>query len=159
MFGPPEQAVSSTTSLNTSSNMIYELISGKNKELPPQGLLLFVDVRDVAKAHVLALKNDSVIGKRVLLSGGPYTLYNVSTSGISSLPMRLSFNVPFVYRLSSLSPRSVQSLNLVFHHWRTLHLRPGLFLELTHPLPRRISVFPLYRMRNACLTPLMHYWI
>jgi len=76
IFGPPEQAVSSTTSLNTSSNMIYELISGKNKELPPQGLPLFVDVRDVAKAHVLALKNDSVIGKRVLLSGGPYTLYN-----------------------------------------------------------------------------------
>jgi len=76
IFGPPEQQVSSTTSLNTSADMIYQLISGKNKELPPQGLPLFVDVRDVAQAHVLALKNDSVIGKRVLVSGGSYTLYD-----------------------------------------------------------------------------------
>jgi nucleoside-diphosphate-sugar epimerase len=76
IFGPPEQTVSSTKSLNTSADMIYQLISSDNKELPPQGLPLFVDVRDVAQAHVLALKHDSVIGKRVLLSGGPYTLYD-----------------------------------------------------------------------------------
>src|ERR1700685_1422288 len=78
IFGPPEQTVSSTKSLNTSADMIYQLISSDNKELPPQGLPLFVYVRDVAQAHVLALKHDSVIGKRVLLSGGPYTLYDVS---------------------------------------------------------------------------------
>jgi nucleoside-diphosphate-sugar epimerase len=59
--------------------MIYELISGKTKDVPPELLPLFVDVRDVARAHVLALKNDSVIGKRVLLSSGPYTLYEVRT--------------------------------------------------------------------------------
>jgi nucleoside-diphosphate-sugar epimerase len=78
IFGPPEQSVGSTTSLNTSANEIYQLINGKNKDLPGQGLPVFVDVRDVAEAHILALKNDSVIGKRVLLAGGPYTLYEVS---------------------------------------------------------------------------------
>jgi len=67
IFGPPEQSA-----LNTSSAVIYQLISG---QLPEEGLPLFVDVRDVAQAHVLALKNKSVIGKRVLLSGGPFTFY------------------------------------------------------------------------------------
>ena len=84
IFGPPEQSVSSTTALNTSADMVYGLISGKSKDLPPQGLPLFVDVRDVAQAHVLALKHDSVIGKRVLLSGGPYTLYEVRSPKLFS---------------------------------------------------------------------------
>jgi len=77
IFGPPEQSA-----LNTSSAVIYQLISG---QLPEEGLPLFVDVRDVAQAHVLALKNKSVIGKRVLLSGGPFTFYEVRRPrGISS---------------------------------------------------------------------------
>ena len=78
IFGPAEQSVGSTASLNTSVDSIYQLISGKSKELPEQGLTLFVDVRDVARAHVLALQNNSIVGKRILLSGGPYTLYEVS---------------------------------------------------------------------------------
>lgn len=73
IFGPPEHLVGSTTSLNTSTDTIYQLLNGK---LPPDGLPLFSDVRDVAKAHVLALQHDSVIGKRVLLSGGPFTMYD-----------------------------------------------------------------------------------
>jgi len=76
IFGPPEQSVSSNATLNASSQTIYQLISGEAKTIPPDSLPLFVDVRDVAQAHVLALQNDSVIGKRVLLSGGSYTLYD-----------------------------------------------------------------------------------
>jgi nucleoside-diphosphate-sugar epimerase len=55
--------------------MIYQLISDKNLELLPQGLPLFVDVKDVAQAHVLALKNDSVVGKHLLISGGSYIYF------------------------------------------------------------------------------------
>ncbi|KAJ6590852.1 putative flavonol reductase [Mycena sp. CBHHK59/15] len=76
IFGPPLQAVSTPEALNTSSQAIYQLISGQTKEIPLDGLPLFVDVRDVATAHILALKNDAMIGKRVLLSGGPYTSYD-----------------------------------------------------------------------------------
>jgi nucleoside-diphosphate-sugar epimerase len=76
IFGPPEQSISSNDALNTSSKTIYQLISGETKTLPPDGLPLFADVRDVARAHILALQSDSVIGKRVLLSGGPFTMYN-----------------------------------------------------------------------------------
>lgn len=77
IFGPPEQAVASNASLNTSAASIYQLISGQNDTLPDDGLPQFVDVRDVAKAHVLALTKDSVIGKRVLFSGGAFTNYEV----------------------------------------------------------------------------------
>jgi len=77
IFGPPEQSTSSNDALNTSSKAIYDLISGETKTLPPDGLPLFVDVRDVAQAHILALQSDSVVGKRVLVSGGPYTLYDI----------------------------------------------------------------------------------
>jgi nucleoside-diphosphate-sugar epimerase len=76
IFGPPEQPIQSNDALNTSSQTIYQLISGKSKSLPPDGLPLFADVRDVAQAHILALQHDSVVGKRVLLSGGPFTLYD-----------------------------------------------------------------------------------
>lgn len=85
IFGPPEQSVSSDATLNTSSQVIYELISGAAKTLPPDTLPLFVDVRDVAQAHILALQNDSVIGKRVLLCGGSFTLYDVSPWCINNL--------------------------------------------------------------------------
>lgn len=74
IFGPPEQATTSSASLNTSSGQIYQLLSGI---LPPDGLPMFVDVRNVASAHVEALGTDSVIGKRILLSGGPVVMYDV----------------------------------------------------------------------------------
>lgn len=79
VFGPPLQSVNSPTQLNTSSLAIYQLISGTMKTIQPreEGLPLFVDVRDVAAAHILALKNDNVIGKRVFLSGGPFLYYQV----------------------------------------------------------------------------------
>ncbi|KAJ7451103.1 hypothetical protein FB451DRAFT_710788 [Mycena latifolia] len=77
IFGPPLQSVSSPDRLNTSSQQLYQLISGKMDTILPraEGVPLFVDVRDVAAAHILALKNDALIGKRVLLSGGEFLYY------------------------------------------------------------------------------------
>lgn len=77
IFGPPEQSVDATSSLNTSSSTIYQLISGKTEKMPEDGLPVFIDVRDTAEAHIRALQNDSTIGKRILVSGGSYTLYDV----------------------------------------------------------------------------------
>ena len=104
IFGPPEQLISSTTSLNTSAETIYQLISGKTKQLPEPGLPLFVDVRDVAQAHVLGLKNDSVIGKRILLSGGSYTVYGVCRTSIISLTTHYSQFVQTVQLIAEKRP-------------------------------------------------------
>ncbi len=62
------------SALNTSSQDIYDLITGKLEET---ALPACTDVRDVAALHVNALKVDSVIGKRVLVNGAMYTFYEV----------------------------------------------------------------------------------
>ncbi|KAK0220386.1 hypothetical protein IW262DRAFT_1297461 [Armillaria fumosa] len=60
------------SALNTSSQDIYNLISGKLEET---ALPACTDVRDVATLHVNALKVDSIIGKRVLVNGAMFTFY------------------------------------------------------------------------------------
>lgn len=59
-----------------SNLLIYHLISGsEGRPLPPQISPYFCDVRDVAKAHVLALELPPVIdvlSKRFLISGGHF---------------------------------------------------------------------------------------
>ncbi|KAK0203468.1 hypothetical protein DFS33DRAFT_1430383 [Desarmillaria ectypa] len=60
------------SALNTSSQDIYNLISGKLEETTVPAC---TDVRDVATLHVKALRVDSVIGKRVLVNGAMFTFY------------------------------------------------------------------------------------
>ncbi|KAF9023477.1 putative flavonol reductase [Hymenopellis radicata] len=74
--GPPVQSSASEGALNDTSQMWYSLISGTT-DVPETAVPIFVDVRDAARAHVLALKNDAVIGERVLLNGGSYTYYQI----------------------------------------------------------------------------------
>lgn len=79
IFGPPTQSASTST-LNTSSNIIWALISGKTPNLPAEGLALWVDVRDVAEAHIRVLDKEGMAGRRVLMSAGGYLLYDVRLS-------------------------------------------------------------------------------
>lgn len=79
IFGPPTQSASTST-LNTSSNIIWALISGKTPNLPAEGLALWVDVRDVAEAHIRVLDKEGMAGRRVLMSAGEYLLYDVRLS-------------------------------------------------------------------------------
>ncbi|KZP19348.1 NAD(P)-binding protein [Athelia psychrophila] len=74
IYGPALQdAATSPASLNTSASMIYQLFSGELSAVPDDRYPLFVDVRDVAKAHVLALQKDSASGARIPLCGGGFT--------------------------------------------------------------------------------------
>ena len=45
----------------------------------------FVDVRDVALAHVLALETPEAGGERIIVSGQPSFLYQLSTSSFLAL--------------------------------------------------------------------------
>jgi len=74
IYGPALQdSATSAESLNTSASMIYQLFSGKLTAIPDDRLPLFADVRDVAKAHVLALTEPGAAGARVPLYGGAFT--------------------------------------------------------------------------------------
>ncbi|KAG8895062.1 methylglyoxal reductase (NADPH-dependent) gre2, partial [Tulasnella sp. 408] len=53
VYGPPEQEVPSMVKLNTSDLDIYDIFNGTSD--PRYGVWIWVDVRDLAEAHVLAM--------------------------------------------------------------------------------------------------------
>ncbi|KAM0754517.1 NAD(P)-binding protein [Meredithblackwellia eburnea MCA 4105] len=75
IYGPPLQAIESKADVNTSSATIYALISGPaDRAVPGNRLPLFVNVEDIALAHVRALEaSDEVAGQRFILCGGAFT--------------------------------------------------------------------------------------
>ncbi|KAI1617504.1 hypothetical protein EDD36DRAFT_3316 [Exophiala viscosa] len=76
VFGPAAPHLSSgdLDSLNTSNLRILHMIQGKMKEkLEPTGFYSWVDVRDVAIAHVRALEVPGASGNRFLLLTDYYT--------------------------------------------------------------------------------------
>ena len=102
IYGPTlQEAATSADSLNTSSATIYNLFSGALNEIPDDRLPFECDVRgetliselllkflipyasDVAKAHILALKEDAVEGKRIILCGGAFTWKDVSDTSLT----------------------------------------------------------------------------
>lgn len=75
-FGPaaPHLLPGELGSLNTSNSRILDMIQGKMKEkLEPTGFYTWVDVRDVATAHITALEAPDAAGKRFLLMAGHHS--------------------------------------------------------------------------------------
>ncbi|KAK7040589.1 NAD-P-binding protein [Favolaschia claudopus] len=71
-FGPPLQ-VTSLSALNFSNKFLWDIANGQYKlGVPKVGSPVFVDVREVALAHVRAVELDVAQGQRYLLIGGPY---------------------------------------------------------------------------------------
>ncbi|RSL86236.1 hypothetical protein CEP51_002926 [Fusarium floridanum] len=72
VYGPIAHHLKNLDSLNTSNTRIRDFIQGKvmTDELPPTGTYLFVDVRDLALAHVRAIEVAEAGGKRFFIVGG-----------------------------------------------------------------------------------------
>ena len=64
--------------LHSSSLAIYKMLFKKEQPMVPKIIIPTVDVRDVAKMHVSALKIDESIGKRFLLSENTYWMKDIS---------------------------------------------------------------------------------
>ncbi|KAI0025156.1 NAD dependent epimerase/dehydratase [Xylariomycetidae sp. FL0641] len=76
VFGPLAHPshLASLAGINTSNERIADLLAGKWKsELPPTGVNLWVDVRDVARAHVRAMERADAGGKRFFTVQGYYS--------------------------------------------------------------------------------------
>ncbi|KAL1845682.1 methylglyoxal reductase (NADPH-dependent) gre2 [Diaporthe australafricana] len=74
VYGPVKYPVKSLDSVNTSNQLLADIISGKHKDgLPPTMLPLWVDVRDVALAHVKAIETEEAAGKRFFVTAGHYS--------------------------------------------------------------------------------------
>ncbi len=75
VFGPVAHHLPSLNRLNTSNQRILALVQGafQDKVLPPTGIFLWVDVRDVALAHIRAMETPAAGGERIMLVGGHFS--------------------------------------------------------------------------------------
>lgn len=75
VFGPVVHHLNALDSLNTSNERIRDFIQGKQKnekELPVTPLPIWIDVRDLALAHVKAIETPDAGGKRFFVVSSEY---------------------------------------------------------------------------------------
>ncbi|TVY70826.1 Ketoreductase azaE [Fusarium oxysporum f. sp. cubense] len=93
VYGPVKYPVKSLDSVNTSNQLLADIINGKHKSgLPPTQLPLFVDVRDAALAHVKAVETEEAADKRIFVTAGYYSnqeLYEILYENFPDLRDRL----------------------------------------------------------------------
>ncbi|CAB4253020.1 similar to Saccharomyces cerevisiae YOL151W GRE2 3-methylbutanal reductase and NADPH-dependent methylglyoxal reductase (D-lactaldehyde dehydrogenase) [Maudiozyma barnettii] len=77
VFGPQMFDSSVKSKLNVSSEVINKLIHTPVDGKISPSLAKFIHVKDVAKAHVLAMQKDELIGKRLLLSEANYNSQDI----------------------------------------------------------------------------------
>ena len=74
IYGPPIHSPPSLAELNESNSQLWKIISsGKDAEVPDAHTPLYVDVRDIAMAHILALENPKAEGQRYTVVGAQYS--------------------------------------------------------------------------------------
>lgn len=85
IFGPPLQPVKSLKSLNYSTSVIYSFINGTYDSIPATTFPSFVDVRDLADAHVKVLTDEKTANRRLLINGKPMT-YTMLVHALATVP-------------------------------------------------------------------------
>ncbi|KAI8576452.1 hypothetical protein K450DRAFT_256823 [Umbelopsis ramanniana AG] len=78
VYGPVAHHIDSLDHLNESSMQIWQIVNGKSNKIPETVFPGFVDVRDVAVAHVAALTTASASNSRYLVSSGIYRFEQVT---------------------------------------------------------------------------------
>ncbi|RDW68196.1 hypothetical protein BP5796_08853 [Coleophoma crateriformis] len=73
IFGPPIQPFSSLKKINFSTDQLYSLFNGTYQVLPPTAFPSYIDVRDLATAHISSLTTPAVANKRFLIGGLPFS--------------------------------------------------------------------------------------
>lgn len=84
IFGPPIQPVKDGKHLNFSVDSFYSLVDGRNATIPDTMFPSYIDVRDLALAHVKALTEPAANNKRFLIGGRPLT-YTAMVRELKSL--------------------------------------------------------------------------
>lgn len=74
VLGPVVHHLNSLEAINTSNQRILNFIQGKCKdEIPDTGTYIWVDVRDLALAHVKAMELPEAADKRFFVTAGYFT--------------------------------------------------------------------------------------
>lgn len=79
VLGPIVHYLNSLDALNTSNQRVANLITGKCKEeIPDTGTFIWVDVRDLALAHVKAMEIPEAASKRFFITAGYFSNREIS---------------------------------------------------------------------------------
>ena len=79
--------LNSLDAINTSNKRFKDFIQGNSKDqLPPSGTFLYVDVRDVALAHVKAIEVPEAGNQRFFITAGYFTNRDIVDSILESHP-------------------------------------------------------------------------
>lgn len=71
VFGPVNKHLQSLESLNTSNERMRDMVAGKMKDkLAPTGTYIWIDVRDLADLHVLAMEKEEAANQRYFTTAG-----------------------------------------------------------------------------------------
>ena len=111
IYGPLRHTISNVKDLNESNARIYNLFvnSSKNAELPPNGVHMFVDVRDLATAHVRAAIVPAAGNQRIIISARAVSSQAVSDLLRSKFP-ELESRVPVGKPGTSSLPENAYSI-------------------------------------------------
>ncbi|KAL8890212.1 MAG: hypothetical protein Q9215_002596 [Flavoplaca cf. flavocitrina] len=91
VFGPIHPKLQTLDTLNTSNQRIRDMMLGKMQdELPAAGVYIWVDVRDLALAHVRAAERPDAAGKRFFVTAGYYSNKELADNIREQLPDRAS---------------------------------------------------------------------
>ncbi|KAF9885675.1 methylglyoxal reductase (NADPH-dependent) gre2 [Aspergillus nanangensis] len=87
VLGPVVHYLNSLDAINTSNNRVSDMVRGKCKEgLPPTGTFLWVDVRDIALAHVRAIEVPEAGGQRFFVVAGEFSNKEIADIVRDSFP-------------------------------------------------------------------------
>ncbi|KAI9672906.1 MAG: methylglyoxal reductase (NADPH-dependent) gre2 [Trizodia sp. TS-e1964] len=95
IYGPLRHTIRKPAELNESNLRIYKAFfqSSKDAPMPPNGLPLYTDVRDLATAHLNALTNAEAANKRFLVCAGRVASQEIADILRSNIP-ELAERVP-----------------------------------------------------------------
>jgi nucleoside-diphosphate-sugar epimerase len=87
VFGPVIHYLNSLDAINTSNQRVRDLVLGKYRdELPPSNVALWVDVRDLAEAHVKSLEVPEAGGNRFFTTAGYFSNKQVAEAVRKAFP-------------------------------------------------------------------------
>ena len=99
VYGPLRHSIKSTEDLNQSNSRIYSLFFNTTSDspLPPDGMHVYSDVRDLAEAHLRAVTVPEAGGKRFIICQGQVSSQDISDvirKNIPELRERAPVGVP-----------------------------------------------------------------
>lgn len=127
VFGPFLKGAEpdSIAELNESNKLVWDVVNkGEEADVPATKAPVWVDVRDVAQAHVLAVSESQLAGKRLLLAAGVYCNQEIADECRSACPKyasRIPKGQPGIRQAEKhFKVDSSEEAKLLGIEWRTL---------------------------------------